>query len=123
MSRALDDLAPIFRPKAFELLARASEHLIPCMVICTGRTAAEQAVAVATGASAVTRSKHQDGLAIDLCPYSLYQLHGPDKLQWDDADPAWLVLGLIGEAMGLRWGGRWKSPHDPGHFEYVAPNP
>jgi hypothetical protein len=121
VSRALDDLALVFRPKAFELLARAAEHLIPCMVICTGRTAAEQVIAVATGASSVAHSKHQDGLAIDICPYAIYDVDGPDKLDWNDAHPSWAVLGQIGEGLGLRWGGRWKQPHDPGHFEYLAP--
>jgi hypothetical protein len=121
MSRALDDLDPLFKPKAMELLARAAEHLIPCMIINTRRTAAEQAINLANGASSVKYSKHQDGLAIDICPYAIYDANGPDKLDWDDTHPAWTTLGLIGEALGLRWGGRWHQPHDPGHFEYVEP--
>lgn len=119
MSRALDDLDPRFTPLAYALIARASEHLLPVLIVFTSRTAAEQAVAVATGASRVVRSKHQDGLAIDICPYDLYQLHGPDKLKWDTNDPAWAILGGLGEALGLRWGGRWHDPHDPGHFEFL----
>ncbi len=121
MSRALDDLDPRFRPLAYALIAKAAEHLIPVMITCTGRTAAEQAVALASGASAVTHSKHQDGLAIDIVPYLIYDAHGPDKLNWTDTDPAWAVLGTIGEALGLRWGGRWHTPHDPGHFEWIGP--
>ena len=120
MSRALDDLDPVFEPIAFEIIARAAEHGIPVMITFTRRTAAEQAIAVASGASAVKHSKHQDGLAIDICPYWIYDLHGPDKLQWDASDAAWAVLGSIGERLPrVRWGGRWHQPHDPGHFEYL----
>jgi hypothetical protein len=25
---------------------------------------------------------------------------------------------VIGEQLGLRWGGRWRHPYDPGHFEW-----
>jgi hypothetical protein len=121
MSRALNDLADLFRPLACELIARASEHGVPVMIINTRRTEAEQAVNMMNGTSAVKHSKHQDGLAIDICPYAHYDLHGPDKLQWDSSDPAWDILGAIGEGLGLRWGGRWRQPHDPGHFEYVPP--
>ena len=53
-------------------------------------------------------------------PYSLWSLHGPVKLDWDATDPVWQKLGAIGEALGLRWGGRWKQA-DMGHFEYVVP--
>lgn len=36
-------------------------------------------------------------------------------------DDAYLRLGLLGEKLGLVWGGRWKNPHDPCHYE-VHPN-
>lgn len=120
MSRALNDLAPVFRPFAFELLARAAEAGIPCFIVDTLRTEAQQAVNVSTGHSWVTHSKHQDGLAIDLCPYLQYDANGPDKLAWNADDPNWAKLGAIGKALGLRWGGDWQQK-DLGHFEYVAP--
>jgi hypothetical protein len=88
------------------------------------RTVEEQKVNLAKGVSATMNSRHlpqpPSGLshAIDLCPYSIYALHGPDKLQWDSSDPVWGIMGPIGEALGLRWGGRWKHPYDVGHFEY-----
>jgi len=43
-----------------------------------------------------------------------------NKLQWDASDPIWLRIGTIGEALGLRWGGRWTQK-DMGHFEYITP--
>ena len=120
MSRALDDLAQVFRPLAFELLARCVEAGIAVEIICTGRTQVEQDAAVASGHSWVTRSKHQDGLAIDLCPFQVWLEVGVDKLQWDAGDPQWARIGAIGERLGLRWGGRWKQ-RDLGHLEYVDP--
>ena len=122
MSRALDDLDPRFLPLAAMLLARTVEANIPVMIINTRRTAEEQAIHLSTGASSVQHSRHQDGLAIDICPYSQWMEYGEDKLQWRDDDPMWPKLGAIGEALGLRWGGRWRTPHDPGHFEYVVPS-
>jgi hypothetical protein len=90
------------------------------MIIDTLRTPAEHADNLARGVSWTTRSKHLDGLAIDICPFSEYQLYGDDKLEWDESEPVWQKLGVLGEALGLRWGGRWKQK-DMGHFEYVAP--
>ena len=125
MSRLLDDLDPSFRPKAMELLARGAEAGIPLMIIDTLRTIEEQTAAVKNGFSSTMRGKHLPqppsgkSKAMDVCPYSEFQLHGPDKLQWDSTDPSWLKIGLIGESLGLKWGGRWKQPHDPGHFEMV----
>lgn len=123
MGRQLDELHPDFRPRAAEFLARLVEAQVPVLIVCTGRTASEQAAAVARGASKVARSRHQDGMAIDVVPFALYQLRGPDKLQWGN-DPAWKVIGQIAESLGLRWGGRFgeSAPGtgdgwDPGHVE------
>lgn len=120
MSRALNDLADPFRPLVYELIARCIEAGIMVFVVNTRRTAAEQAQNLANGVSWVVHSKHQDGLAIDLCPYTVYQEVGASKLNWDANDPNWNRMGVIGESLGLRWGGRWKQA-DLGHFEYVAP--
>jgi peptidoglycan L-alanyl-D-glutamate endopeptidase CwlK len=120
MSRRLDDLAPAFRPLAVELLARCAEAGIAVLIVDTLRTPAEQAENIRRGVSWTRNSKHLTGEAIDVCPYQTYELHGPDKLQWDHADPAWHVIGRIGEAIGLRWGGRWQQ-RDMGHFELASP--
>jgi hypothetical protein len=122
MSRQLDDLSARFRPLAFELLARFTEAGVPVMIVDTLRTPAEHAANLAKGVSWTTHSKHLDGDAIDVCPYMQWAEHGVKKLQWDPTDPAWMVLGRIGEELGLRWGGRWK-PRDLGHFEYVDRRP
>ena len=120
MSRKLDDLSPRFKTLAIELLARTVEAGIPVLVVDTLRTPSEHAENLRRGVSWTTRSKHLDGDAIDIVPYSQYDLHGPDKLQWDAGDPIWQKLGALGKALGLRWGGDWRVK-DMSHFEYVPP--
>lgn len=127
MNRSLDSLDPRMKLKAFELIARLVERGVQVMIINTLRTDAEQAEALRTGHSTVPRSKHQDGLAIDLCPYDSYLLHGADKLRWDTTDPVWFEIGKVAERLGLRWGGRFKPLNsiglgwDAGHCELVIP--
>lgn len=118
MNRSLDALSPRFKPLAIELLARLTEAGIPVIVVNTLRTPAEHAANLAAGTSWVTHSKHLDGDAIDVCPYALYDLAGPDKLQWSAAHPVWQKIGVVGEGLGLRWGGRW-AVRDCSHFEFV----
>jgi peptidoglycan LD-endopeptidase CwlK len=122
MSRKLDDLSPKFKPKAIELLARCVEAGIPTMIIDTLRMKEEQAENIRKGVSWTMKSNHLADLdgksnAIDVCPYDVYQVHGPDKLLWDGNDPVWAKIGAIGEALGLTWGGRWAK-RDLGHFEW-----
>lgn len=128
MSRALNDLSDRFRPQAIELLARLTEAGIPVLIVNTLRTPEEHASNLANGVSWTKKSKHladEDGKsnAIDVCPYSVYQNAGPDKLLWDSTDPIWKRIGTIGESIGLRWGGRFQPPAKPdlGHFEYRPP--
>lgn len=122
MSRRIDDLSVRFRPLAMELLARCVEQGIAVAIVDTLRTPEEHADNLRRGVSWTTRSKHLDGDAIDICPYATWDAHGPDKLNWDGGDPVWQKLGAIGEAIGLRWGGRFKQ-RDLGHFEYQEPTP
>lgn len=133
MSRALNDLSSDLQPKAFELLARLVERGVAVMIIDTLRTEAEHARNLANGTSAATHSRHlprrlrrvcrgddpnaEKSDALDVCPYAVYDLNGPDKLQWDAGHPAWRVVGEEAEKLGLVWGGRWLKPHDPGHVE------
>lgn len=122
MSRRIDDLDPRFRATALELLGRLMERKCYVVVVDTLRTAEEQAEYVKKKVSMVARSKHQDGLAMDVVPVSQYlaQPGGPMmKVTWSSTAPEWQVIGEEAEKLGLRWGGRWKVPHDPGHVEWV----
>lgn len=121
MTRSLDDLSQGMKPIIFELLARITEANIPVKIIDVLRTPEQQAINIAKGVSWTTNSKHLPDStgksnAIDICPYYLYQLRGDKKLQWDSGEPIWNEIGSIGEALGLRWGGRW-TVRDVGHFE------
>ncbi len=131
MSRALDDLSVPMRARVFELLARTVERGIAVVIVNILRTPAQQAANIANGVSWTTHSKHLPRYlrgyspaspdsgksdAIDVCLFETYALHGADKLQWNADEPAWQMLGAIGEGLGLRWGGRWTQ-RDMGHFE------
>ena len=115
---SLDDLSDAFRPKAFEILARLTAAGIAVMVVETLRTAEQHAADILSGHSWVTRSKHQDGDAIDICPYSQYVLHGAKKLDWDDKDPVWRTMrNAAGVVQGVTFGFDWPHHPDLGHFE------
>lgn len=143
MDRSLDSLSSDFKPIAMRVLARLVERGVPVMIVQTGRTMEEHQANLANGTSRAILSKHlprrlrqpleyahdpnaEKSDAIDLAPYEVYQLHGPDKLAWNEhatseSSVAWAAIGEIGEAAGLRWGGRWQQPRDPGHLEFVFP--
>lgn len=61
-------------------------------------------------------SKHVKGLAIDLNLYSTYTLQYVRK---SDSKQEWLDTGVpsIAKRFGLKWGGDFKTYHDPVHFE------
>ena len=126
MSRRLDDLDPTFRALVFELIARCAEEGICLMIVDTLRTIDEQRDNLIRGVSWTIHSKHlpqpPNGLAkaVDVVPYELYTLaRGGDKLEWNVDHPVWNRIGVLGEKIGLVWGGRWKKK-DMGHFELKA---
>ena len=119
MSRSLDDLSSRFRPLVDELLRQAAAAGIEVRIIDTLRTPAEQEANVAKGVSWTLRSKHLPGPegkaeAIDIAPISVLGLKA-----WAPRHADWQRLGLIGENLGLRWGGRWIKTPDLAHFEYL----
>jgi hypothetical protein len=59
------------------------------------------------------KSKHQYGLAVDLVPIV-------DSVAVWDNTALWRQIGVTGEKLGLRWGGRWRAPYDPAHFEWTG---
>lgn len=115
MSKKLDDLDLSFRPKVVEFLARSVEIEIPLKIITTRRTATEQAEKVRAGLSWTMKSKHLEGLAIDIVPIEVL-----DKPNWEPENPVWQELGKLGESLGLKWGIVKNGKHlDLGHFELV----
>lgn len=138
MDRALDSLSSEFKPLAIEVLARLVEHGVHVMIVQTARTMAEHQANIASGTSKISLSKHlprrlrdrargtaddDKSDAIDLVPFAVWNIAGPDKLLWDTTTPeaaqAFTAIIEIGESLGLRSGGRWVRPYDPGHLEFL----
>jgi len=138
--RSLDSLSSDFLPLACAWIARITARGVAVMVVQTSRTVEEHRANLAAGTSSVSLSLHLPRImrwdptlavlaqadrdksdAMDLAPYEVYQSVGPDKIAWDTKHPAWGVIGEEAERLGLRWGGRWRSPFDPGHAEFVLP--
>lgn len=105
----LESLQPACAQRALELVNAAREAGWPVWISSSIRSEAEQRALVAAGRSRTMSSKHITGLAFDVDVLGLRR---------DDVPMPFLrALGAYGEALGLRWGGRWTRPFDPGHFE------
>ena len=60
--------------------------------------------------TAVRISKHTKRIAADI-----FFIENGKILAYEEAP--YSELGELGESFDLRWGGRWKVPFDPGHYE------
>jgi hypothetical protein len=113
----LNSLHPYFRDRIIELIARCKAKGIELAVVEGYRTRAKQSEYQSMGKkytrSGAGKSKHQYGLAVDVVPI----VNG--KAQWHNK-ALWLKVGVVGERLGLRWGGRWRKLYDPGHFEWTG---
>lgn len=123
-SRKIEDLEPVTQQKVLALLQRCAREGILLKVTSTYRTWAEQAEIYAQGRTKpgkkVTNAppgyswhnfrRAADLADIDASPFDL----GNPGLQ--DDDPIWEKIGDHAEAVGLEWGGRWKTPDRP-HVE------
>jgi hypothetical protein len=113
----LNALHPYFRDKIVELIAKCKSQGIELSIVESYRTHAKQSEYKGMGrkytSSKAGRSKHQYGLAVDLVPIV-------DSVAVWDNSALWRKIGITGEKLGLRWGGRWRKPYDPGHFEWTS---
>ena len=113
----LNSLHPYLRDRVKELIRTCQEKGIELAIVETYRTVAKQNEYKSMGKK-YTRSvgglsKHQYGLAIDVVPII------DSVAVWNNI-AVWRKIGTIGEKLGLRWGGRWRHPFDPGHFEWTG---
>jgi D-alanyl-D-alanine carboxypeptidase len=113
----VNSLHPFFRDKVIELIRLCRRRGIELRIVESFRTRAKQAEYYSMGKK-YTRSqggisRHQYGLAVDLVPI----INGEPG--WDNKN-LWKKIGLVGESLGLRWGGRWRSLYDPAHFEWTG---
>jgi len=110
-------LHPYFRDRVIELIKQCKANGIEIAVVESYRTHAKQHEYKTMGRnftnSGAGRSKHQYGLAIDIVPIV------DSVAVWNNV-ALWRKVGTTGEKLGLRWGGRWRKPYDPGHFEWTG---
>lgn len=113
----LNALHPFFRDRIKQLIKNCEAKGITLAVVETYRTHAKQNEYKTMGkqftSSGAGRSKHQYGLAVDVVPMI-------DSVAVWDNTALWKKVGVTGEQLGLRWGGRWRKPYDPGHFEWTG---
>lgn len=107
--RHIESLSPDIQDAAWWLVYVVRSAGVPLQITSSVRSRAEQAQIVQAGRSQTLQSKHLIGQAFDV------DVHGYGR----DQIPLWWFeqLGWLGEYLGLRWGGRWTSLKDYGHFE------
>lgn len=110
-------LHPYFREKVEDLMRICKAGGITLAVVESYRTPAKQAEYYGMGNAYTStprgRSRHQYGLAVDVVPMV-------DSVAVWNNPKLWKAIGVAGERLGLRWGGRWRVLYDPGHFEWVG---
>lgn len=123
----IDHLHPDLRCKCRVFLDLCAAAGLSARLTHTYRSADEQDRLYARGRTApgprVTnvkggQSKHN--FALDGQPASKafdFGLFDAGRYITDGSDFRYEQAGKIGEGLGLTWGGRWKSPFDPGHLE------
>lgn len=106
----LNQLREPVRTAAWWLVWAARSAGYPVIITSSRRSLAEQRALLAQGRTKTLKSKHLDGLAFDIDWY---------RTSRDDVPTAfWDLIGPWAEReLGLRWGGRFSSIYDPGHFE------
>jgi len=113
------DLLPHVADKAHAFIDACDKAGIDVIITSTYRDHESQAALYAKGRTApgprVTNAKpgasfHNWKVAFDFVPI----VNG--KAVWDD-DHLWAQCGMIGEALGLEWGGGWQSFPDKPHMQ------
>lgn len=113
-------LLPHVRPFARALFFKAKARGISMSLISGTRSFAEQDALFAIGRTTGRRGKvvtnarggqsnHNFGIGFDVGVFK-------DKKYLEDAG-SYLAVGVLGEELGLEWGGRWKRFPDASHFQ------
>jgi len=110
MSRKIEDLIPSMQAKCRAFTLLMDREPLPFIITCTGRTQLEQAALYAQGRTTpgkivtwTKHSRHEKGEAFDIV---IIKNGKPD---WSDID-LYRRAGILGESVGLTWGGRFKDP-------------
>jgi peptidoglycan L-alanyl-D-glutamate endopeptidase CwlK len=115
-------LLPEVQPYARALVTKAAQNGITIKVISGLRTYAEQDDLYAQGrtkpGNIVTNarggySNHNFGIAFDIGVF--------EGSSYRDDSPKYKAVGMLGQDLGLEWGGNWKTIQDEPHFQ-LRPN-
>lgn len=127
MSRDLNLLHPTLKPICLAFLKKCEEQGLDVFITFTYRTPEQQNEIYAQGrtkpgkiVTSLKGNQSKHCFTIDGKPAAKafdVLIRQNKKIIEDGSDPFYTKIGLIGEALGLTWGGRWKKPFDPGHFE------
>lgn len=118
--RCIASLHPQVQPLALMLVRIAAEHGVEIRIIAGTRTYEEQDALFAQGRTKpgpiVTKaqggwSNHNFGLAFDIGVW--------ENGQYVPECKSYRIVGNLGKAIGLEWGGDWTSIVDEPHFEVV----
>lgn len=119
-SRSLEDLHPRVAVLARALLARAQDAGIDLIIYSTYRDAEAQAALYAQGRTRpgriVTNAKAADSYHNWRVAFDVVTIVN-GKAAWDGP---WEPIGVLGEAVGLEWGGRWVTFKDMDHFQFTG---
>lgn len=134
VNRSLDNLYPPFRTKVETLLKMLDVAGIKVGVFETVRPVSRQIELYSQGRkqnpngtwvvvdkkkivtnSVPGTSWHTYGLAVDIV-FDGDETKQGIQWSWGNKHP-WKKMGTFGESIGLEWGGSWKSPVDPPHFQ------
>jgi hypothetical protein len=105
-----------------QLILKADDLGTPIFILEWTRSQAQQAANVAKGASKTMKSKHLEGLAVDIC----FLQDALDDGQINFSPDDYRELGEFWEGQGGIWGGRFgDDPNtnriegwDSGHFQF-----
>lgn len=121
-SRKLSDLSPEMQTLAEQFLDKCHDANLDIFIICTYRSDEEQNDAYARKAS-----NARAGESAHNCLNAMKQPAAKafdvgvirnGKYVGDGNDHDYQAAGLIGEALGLSWAGRWRGKiKETGHFE------
>jgi hypothetical protein len=110
----------VFLINLARLAVKAYELGIPFIVFTFWRSPEDQVKEYDAGRSRTINGLHPRWLAIDLALWDDMNKDGTvdkNEIRWS-FDPRYTTLGQYWESLGGVWGGRWKDPCDPYHFEW-----
>jgi len=115
-SRSIEDLTPETQELYHKFAVIMKAKNIPYIVTCTFRSQSEQNALYEQGRTKpgqivtwTRKSRHTDREAFDVA------ILKNGKISWNVDD--YLEAGKIGRAVGLIWGGDFKTSKDRPHFE------